>query len=101
MKERSESMITLVVHYRARPDRVDEVTRCLHELVAATRAEPGCLRYEATQMLDDPTCFLLFEQYVDEDALQQHSSSEHFRRLVVGTLASLLEERVRERFIHL
>ena len=51
------------------------------------------------QALDDPTRFLLFEQYVDELASETHSASAHFQRLVLEAIVPQLVERVRERFV--
>ena len=47
-----------------------------------SRAEPGCLQYDvhATRR---PEPLLLFERYVDEAALEAHSTSPHFHELVL------------------
>lgn len=92
-------MVTLVVHYQAKPETASEVAKNLIELIEVSRTEEGCLRYEVAQALEDPTRFMLFEQYVDEAALEAHSASDHFQRLVLEVIVPQLTERVRERFV--
>ena len=92
-------MVTLVVHYQAKPETAGEVARSLIELMEISRAEEGCIRFEVTQALDDPTRFLLFEQYVDERALEAHTASAQFQRLVLTVIVPQLLTRVRERFV--
>jgi quinol monooxygenase YgiN len=92
-------MITLVVHYQVKPGTSDAVVGLLRELQTASRAEPGCIRYDVARVLDDTTRYMLFEQYVDEDALTSHTMSDHFRRIVEDDLSPLLVDRVRERYV--
>jgi quinol monooxygenase YgiN len=48
--------------------------------------------------IDDPDRFVLYEQYGDEAAFQEHRQSAHFRTNVESGVAPLLAERVWERF---
>ena len=41
-------------------------------------AEPGCLRFDVAQSKEDPTEFLLWECYVDEDAAAFHKTTPHY-----------------------
>jgi quinol monooxygenase YgiN len=52
------------------------------ELVAATRQEDGCLSYELLQQTDDPTRFVLVEEWESQEHLDAHTRTEHFTRLV-------------------
>ena len=51
----------------------------LHKLTLASRQEPGCVTYVAHFTAGDPGVVFIYEQYVDEAALQAHRSSHHFR----------------------
>jgi quinol monooxygenase YgiN len=85
----------LVVRMRAKAgaeDRVAEIARALGE---ASRAEPGCEQYVACRDPEDPGAFVIFEQYRDRAAFEEHGASEHFRRLAAGELWDLLDSRDR------
>jgi quinol monooxygenase YgiN len=84
---------TVIAEYRARPGRGDDVADILPRHVAATRAEPGCITFVAYRDADDPDHFVLYEQYVDEDALEAHRQSPHFTANVLGRIVPLLEIR--------
>lgn len=78
-----------------REGREDDVAAIMPELVAASRAEPGCLLYIAHRHLDDGRRFMFYEQYVDEAAFTAHTESEHYQRLVVPVVAPAVESRER------
>ena len=44
----------------------------------ATRAEPGCLWFDWSRSIDDPTEYVLVEAFRDSDAGAAHVQSEHF-----------------------
>jgi quinol monooxygenase YgiN len=52
------------------------------DLVAKTRKEPGVLRYTFVQHLDEKSRFKILEEYINDKAANEHSSSEHGRRMV-------------------
>lgn len=90
--------VTLAVTYRARAGSEDEVAEYLRKMMELTRAEPGCLHYSAHRSTEDRREFLLFEQYVDQAALDAHSASDYFRHYVLDGAIPLLEERVRRTY---
>jgi quinol monooxygenase YgiN len=86
-------MITVIAHYRTRPDKADHVRALLAQHSRASAAEAGCIHFIAHQDAKDPTRFALYESYVDEDAFAAHRRTEHFRVNVEQTLVPMLEER--------
>jgi len=66
--------------------------------VRRSRAEAGCVTYLFHQSRDDPQEFLIYEQYVSEEAVEAHKASDHFRDIVLGTVVPLLESRVVRRY---
>ena len=69
--------------------------RILAPAIPLSRAEPGCLQYDAHRDRDDPNSFFLFERYVDEAAFDAHGASPHFQELVLGEALPLLAARER------
>ncbi len=44
----------------------------------ASMAEPGVLRFDVFQQLDDPTRFTLVEVYRSEEDLAEHKKTDHY-----------------------
>jgi quinol monooxygenase YgiN len=91
--------VVLVARWVAKEGEEERVLAVLEQLAPASRAEPGCLHYQPCRDRDDPARFLIFEVYADEEAVQAHGESEHFRRLVLDQAVSLLESRARSFYV--
>ncbi|CAM5633077.1 putative quinol monooxygenase [Streptomyces pilosus] len=72
-------MIFITAKFRVRPEDADQWPEIAADFTAATRAEPGCLWFDWSRSLDDPTEYVLVEAFRDEDAGAAHVRSEHFR----------------------
>lgn len=79
-------MIVLAVTWLANPGKEDEVAETFRRLQAASRREAGCLMYTVHRHKNDPRRFFIYEQYRDEEALQQHRDSAHFQQYAVAEL---------------
>ncbi|WP_193597159.1 putative quinol monooxygenase [Microbacterium sp. YJN-G] len=58
--------------FTARPGEGDRVAALLRDFADAVRAEPGNVVFDATQLVEDPERFFVYEEYVDEAAFQAH-----------------------------
>jgi quinol monooxygenase YgiN len=77
------AMIKVVAKCKLKPEvKVEEYLRDARELVAETRKEEGCITYALHQDINDPTIITMLEEWVDEEALNQHNISEHVKRIV-------------------
>ena len=74
----------LAVKWTIKEGELDPVLAALGPLAEASRAEPGCLLYQAHRSPDDPNVIFLYEQYADEAAYHAHAESEHFKTYAVG-----------------
>jgi quinol monooxygenase YgiN len=72
-------MIFITAKFRVLPDDADRWPEITQEFTQATRAEPGCLWFDWSRSLDDPTEYVLVEAFRDGDAGAAHVQSEHFR----------------------
>lgn len=81
-------------------DRADmaEVARLL---ASESRREPGCVSFIPHQAQDDPDTLVIYEQYLDENAVNAHRESPHFKKYVVGELYQRMKDRSRENLIAL
>jgi quinol monooxygenase YgiN len=89
-------MIVLIVHMTIKPGNAEECIRLLKAQAAESLKEPGCLRFLVHQSIENSLHFLLYEQYKDEAALQQHRASPHFARYIKEGIDPLIESRTRE-----
>ena len=86
----------LVARYRARAGKGDAVTEQLGLMADAVKQdEPDCVDYRVGRSVENPDEFILYEEYVDQAALEAHRETAHFQAIVEATIVPLLEERQR------
>jgi quinol monooxygenase YgiN len=85
----------LIARMTAREGEQDRAAEIVRELTAASNAEPGNVHYIPHRDPEDPRVFVLYEQYRDKAAFEEHGQTEHFKALAAGQLFPLMEERER------
>jgi len=73
-----DNTIRVVARVSVRPDNFDETLGALRELVDATRAEEGCVKYELLQNAEDPHDLCFVEEWTSAGALEAHFATAHF-----------------------
>jgi quinol monooxygenase YgiN len=81
--------------YHCKEGEEETIRRILETMGPLSRAEPGCLFYQAHRSPDDPRVFFLYEQYVDQAGYEAHMATEHFERHIKGEAIPRLESRER------
>jgi quinol monooxygenase YgiN len=89
-------MFVLIARYVVRPGEEDAVEAALRAMTPLSRAEPGCLVYQAHRAVEDSSLFVLYEAYASEEAYVAHTQTEHFARYVLGDAVPRLVSRERE-----
>ncbi|MFC5379277.1 putative quinol monooxygenase [Aquipuribacter nitratireducens] len=72
-------MIFITAKFPVKPEHAEEWPALSRAFTEATRAEEGCLWFEWSRSLDDPTEYVLVEAFRDGDAGGAHVGSQHFR----------------------
>jgi quinol monooxygenase YgiN len=72
-------MIFITARFQVRPEHADEWPRIAEDFTRATRDEPGCLFFDWSRDVEDPTQYVLVEAFRDGEAGAAHVQSEHFR----------------------
>ena len=80
----------------AKPGSEDAVREAMSGLVAPTREEAGCLRYDLSESSSSPGTFVTVEEWSDPSDLDQHLATDH----VQGALASVGEQLAAPPAIH-
>ncbi|MFF5497653.1 putative quinol monooxygenase [Streptomyces aquilus] len=84
-------MIFITAKFRILPAHADDWPQISRDFTLATRAEPGCLWFEWSRSVEDPTEYVLVEAFRDDAAGAAHVGSDHFRA-AQGVLPPYLAE---------
>ena len=69
-------MIFRLANLKIKADKIDEAKEVLKKLSEETlAAEEGTLEYTVLQRQDDPTGFVFYERYADEEAFKIHGKN--------------------------
>jgi len=86
-------MLTCVVVYTFPADKADEAATLLKALGAESRAEPGCSRFDVNRSVEDPSTFVLYEEWTDQAALDTHYATPHFAKYGINGIRKLAQSR--------
>jgi len=84
--------VNVIAIFAAVPDRVRDLERVLSAMVEPTRAESGCVNYDLHRHAEDSSRFLLYEGWKDQEALDEHMATPHFKSML-KELDELVAER--------
>ena len=93
-KKEDKGMIVSAIQFTFAAKDADRAESLLREIRDASVKEPGVARFDVARGSDDPNVFVLWEMYRDQDAIDAHKSSEHFKRLVLNGIRPLATQRV-------
>ncbi len=69
----------VVARLRARKETQEELRKVLEGLIAPTRKESGCIRYQLLRNNHDPADFTFIEEWESDAALDAHLQTPHIR----------------------
>lgn len=84
-------MIFITAKFRVRPEEAERWPEISEAFTQATRSEPGCLWFDWSRSLDDPTEYVLVEAFRDDQAGAAHVCSAHFKQAQETLPAHLAE----------
>ncbi|MGD0382230.1 MAG: antibiotic biosynthesis monooxygenase [Thermoguttaceae bacterium] len=73
-------MFIACVHVHVKPENRESFIAASLENARNTIREPGNLRFDVLQQVDDPNRFLLYEVYRDEAGAKAHKATAHYAR---------------------
>jgi len=71
----------------------DIIEEILCHLTPASRKEPGCVSYIPHFVEGEACTVVIYEQYVDEAALDHHRATPHFHQYAIGGLYQKMKDR--------
>jgi quinol monooxygenase YgiN len=72
-------MIFITAKFKVLPEHADAWPDITADFTAATRGESGCLWFDWSRSLDDPSEYVLVEAFADDAAAGAHVNSAHFK----------------------
>ena len=72
-------MIFITAKFRIKPEHADDWPEISRSFTEATRSEDGCLWFDWSRSLDDPSEYVLVEAFRDGEAGGTHVNSDHFK----------------------
>ena len=94
-------MPVTLVHCHVKPQAVEAfIDACIANHEGSTR-EPGNVRFDVIQLEEDPTRFVLYEWYTDDDAARAHKETPHYLAWREATAEMFEEPRYGVRFVGL
>ncbi len=84
-------MIFITAKFWVRPEHAEQWPEITRVFTDATRSEPGCLWFNWSRNVDDPTEYVLVEAFHDADAGAAHVQSDHFGQARVDLPSYLVE----------
>jgi len=81
----------VIATIKCTPTGLTTVRAAMHDMVPASRQEPGCLRYDLLESAHDPHVLTVFETYASDAALEAHRTSVHYQAYRARVADSLAE----------
>jgi quinol monooxygenase YgiN len=91
-------MLIIHVYVHVKADGVEAFRTAALANAAASLAEPGVVRFDVIQALDDPTRFVLVEVYRDEQAQLRHKETTHYATWRDSVAAIMAEPRTSTKY---
>lgn len=86
----AEKRVTVVARCKAKQGQELRVREEIMALVGPTRREAGCINYDLHVSTDDPSLFMLYENWRSKKDLDEHLATPYLERFK-GLAAELLE----------
>lgn len=72
----------ITVTFKAQAGAEGAFERAFVPCLASTRREPGCVAYYLNRDVDDPSVFVMYEQFASVAALEAHAKTPHVAELL-------------------
>ncbi|MBD2439268.1 putative quinol monooxygenase [Nostoc sp. FACHB-110] len=87
----SDTKVTVTARLKVKPGLEDRFRQEFEPVIALTRTEDGCINYDLHQSVEDPSLFLLHENWASEAILNEHLQQPYIRELGAKSAEYLVE----------
>jgi quinol monooxygenase YgiN len=89
---KSSSPLTIVAITTAAPGKEDDLRAAQERLVQETVKEPGCLRYELHQSLEDKRVLVFVESWESDEQWRAHMQGTAIKRFHASGASNLIQD---------
>ncbi len=89
---------TIIAQLSIQEAKTKDFLKLAEIMVNKSIAENGCLTYKLLKKIDSENNFFIYEKYKNEEAVENHNSSEHFKRFINAVMPLLTKEPIIEVF---
>lgn len=72
-------MIIVNAKITSKPGERDSIIEKAQDLIKSTRLEQSCICYDLYASTEDDNILMMFEKWKNQDALNSHMQTEHFK----------------------
>ncbi len=90
--KKNTTQVVCVAEFQAKEGKIDELIAALHVLMGPTQKEPGCLRYELNQRVDDPRWITFIEKWKDKKLFDEHCAKPYITNFFDNVRPGLVEQ---------
>lgn len=92
MSKKNTTQVVCVAEFRALEGKTEDLINALHILIEPTVKEPGCVRYELNQRVDDPRRITFIEKWKDQEAFDRHCAMPYIKDFFDNVRPGLVED---------
>jgi quinol monooxygenase YgiN len=78
---KGEKIMAIIINaiLKAKPGKEQQLREELGKVLPPSRAEEGCVNYTLHESMDDKGTFVFYETWKDEESLQSHTETAHYK----------------------
>lgn len=92
MCKKNITQVVCVAEFQALEGKAEELVNALCSLMGPTHKEPGCMRYELNQRLDENRWITLIEKWTDRDSFDRHCAMPYIKDYFDNVRPQLVEK---------
>jgi quinol monooxygenase YgiN len=85
------TVLTIIARVKAKPGMEQRMQQDLLALLAPTRSEAGCITFDLLIDINDPTVFMLYENWESKAALDAHFEQPYVKQVLQAYEVTLAE----------
>jgi quinol monooxygenase YgiN len=91
MLKKAEKEIVCVAQFIAKEGKEEELLQSLHSLIAPTHQEPGYIRYELNQAIENPRAITFIEKFRSQEDFDFHCNTPYIKGFFDQVAPPLME----------
>ncbi len=74
---------TIALRISIKPEFIPRILEASKDLIAQTRQEAGCLFYNFYQSTENPSDFIFYEKFKNQEAIQKHNETDYVKKFLL------------------